>query len=181
MPELFRPGAHIPKGYTVCITSWENDGDDYDNNFIRGIQTKEEVNQLLHIMTWFSHREEDMGNEDIQHEEILERLHQGHIDGIFTPEFVNKHFDLELPAVDCTDEEFDDWLDSVVLNNGYNDVEDFIHQTLGYPVQYDSDFARMVERVHVYFFEEDLHIPDAPKPITTFDGAYRADKVDWKM
>ncbi|AWH14984.1 hypothetical protein [Aeromonas phage 50AhydR13PP] len=27
----FAPGAVIPEGYVIKITSWENDGDDYDD------------------------------------------------------------------------------------------------------------------------------------------------------
>jgi|AGFT01.1.fsa_nt_gi hypothetical protein len=43
MTDLFRSGTTIPKGYAVSITSWENDGDDYDTCHWTGLESKNEV------------------------------------------------------------------------------------------------------------------------------------------
>lgn len=183
MSELFRPGAVIPKGYTIAITSWENDGDDYDTVFVKGIPSKEIVNEVLHVLTWFSHANEDMGNEDIQHEEILDRLWDCIGNGTITKEFFDRFLaEVEFPVFG-TDEEHDDWLDRVAQAGGYDEVEEMVRGFMGYPVQYDSNFARMVEGVRIHHFEEDFKVPDMPKALAQFSGAWseRNSTKEWKL
>jgi|AGFS01.1.fsa_nt_gi hypothetical protein len=124
---------------------------------------------------------DDMGNDPIQHEEILSRLHTAYKADIISFEFIQKHLEIDMIAKDCTDEEWDNWLDSIVENDAYTCVEDFVRSICGCPVQYDYDHARMVERIDVYYFDNDIHIPAAPKPMQQFKGGYHDEKVEWKL
>lgn len=183
MSELFRPGAVIQKGYTVAITSWENDGDEYDTIFIKGLPSKDIVNQVLHVLKWFSHSTDDMGNEDIQHEEILDRLWNGIENGIITKEFFDRFLDeVEFPVIG-TDEDHDNWLDRVAQSGGYEEVENMVRGFNGYPVQYECNFARMVENVRIHYFEEDFKVPNMPPALVTFSGSWsdRKSTVEWKL
>lgn len=183
MSKLFKPGSVIQKGYTISITSWENDGDDYDDNFIKGLPDVYIVNEVLHVVKWFSHAADDMGNDDIAHEEILSRLWDCVQSGIITKEFFDRFLpDVEFPT-GSTDEEHDDWLDRVAQADGYEVVGDMVREFCGYPVQYEYDFARMVERVNVYYFDEDFKVPDMPGTVAKFDGSWgeRNSTKEWKL
>lgn len=183
MSNLFRPGAVIPKGYTIAITSWENDGDDYDTIYVKGLPTTDIVNEVLHVLKWFGHCSDDMGNEDIQHEEILDRLWNGIEDGIITKEFFDRFMgDIEFPVIG-DDEAHDDWLDRVAQNGGYEDVEDMVRGFLSYPMQYESNFARMLESVVIHHFEQEFKVPAMPPALTKFDASWseRGSNTVWKI
>lgn len=183
MSELFRAGTLIPKGFALAITSWENDGDDYKTLFIKGLQSKNITNEVLHVLGWFSHCRDDMGNDNIDHEEILTRLWSGIESGIITKEF----FDLFLEEVEFPvigdDYEHDNWLDRVAQSEGYEAVEEMVRNFCGIPEQYEMNHARMVENVKVHFFQEDFHVPDMPPAIAQFSGAWceRSKITEWKL
>lgn len=180
---LFLPGAVIPKGYTIAITSWENDGDDYDTIYIKGLPSESIVNEVLLVLKWFGHCHDDMGNENIQHEAILCRLWDCIENGTITKEFFDRFMgDVEFPVIG-TYKDQDDWLDRVASNGGYEEVEDMVRGFLSYPMQYESDFARMLERVVIHHFEEDFKVPNMPPELVKFDagwGKLNADK-EWKL
>ena len=70
-------GQVIPKGLAMAITTWENDADRYSTQMVYGLE-KEEINQVIHVLEWFSsngRRGEYLGNNDYNHEAILEKLH----------------------------------------------------------------------------------------------------------
>ena len=50
----------IPVGYRVTITSWENDGDNYQDTIHEG-QTKERVEYILELCKLFN-RDDELGN-----------------------------------------------------------------------------------------------------------------------
>ena len=179
---LFTPRRVIPAGYAVIVNTWENDGDDYGEYHILGIPDKAMVNQLLHVLQWFAHSSDDMGNEDIQHEEILDRLWNGIQHGFITSEFFKRYLDIEFP-VGSTDDDHDDWLDRIASTGGFAKVQSMVHKFLGFPVSYDIDFARMVENVEVRYFEQEYVVPALENPLASFDGSWQErHKVDpWKL
>lgn len=184
MSELFRPGTTIPKGYTLAVTSWENDGDHYDTIFIKGLEDKNIVNQVLHVLRWFSHARDDMGNDQIAHEEILCRLYDAYHAGVITEKYFNRFLcDVELPPLLNSDENFDEWLETVVKNEGYDEVADMVREFLGCAIEYDYDHARVVSDVRVYFFDTPFEVPPAPKHLINFDGSWknRADQSEWTI
>ena len=180
---LFKPGAVIPKGYTITITSWENDGDDYDTVYIKGLPTKDIVNEVLLVLKWFGHAYEDMGNDNIQHEEILDRLWYCIEGGTITKEFFDRFMgDVEFPVIG-DDQAHDDWLDRVAQSGGYDEVEDMVRGFCSYPMQYDHDFARMVEKAQIHYFAEDFKVPEMPPAIAEFDAGWgnRNRNKEWKL
>ena len=183
MADLFRPGTTVPKGYVLEIVSWENDGDDYDTCFVKGIDDISLLNELLVFVQWFAHSSNDMGNDDILHEEILSRLWDCIKKGTITEAFFARFLsDVEYPTIG-DDYAHDDWLDRVASSDGYSEVEDLVHSLIGYPVNYESNFARCVDNVRIYHFDQAFKVPDMPNPIKRISGAWseRANKEQWKL
>lgn len=178
MSDLFKSGSIIPLGYTVSVTTWENDGDDYTYQHIKGINNIELVKQFIFLLGWFSGSAADMGGGDMQHEEILTRLFDNYKDGKFSTEFIERFIDgKKLPELNCTDEEFEDWLDSCATDGVFTDIEEELHCLLGYPVNYDENYARVVSEVSVFYFEEEFIVPAAPEPIKKFSGKWNKDSI----
>lgn len=57
----------IPVGYTLEVLSWENDGDNYQNNKIV-VQTKEEVQKLVKLCKELFNGDGGIGNTDDEDE-----------------------------------------------------------------------------------------------------------------
>ncbi|AKY01997.1 hypothetical protein AU097_gp126 [Klebsiella phage JD18] len=173
-------GQVIPKGLAMAITTWENDADRYSTQMVYGLE-KEEINQVIHVLEWFSsngRRGEYLGNNDYNHEAILEKLHteQKYV----TPEFSKKFFGVDVPAYDCSDEEFDAYLDNHYSCS--NEVMYAIQAWLGNPIEYDYDFMRVFEKVEIFDIKEEIRIPDAPVAFhvgITYKQKESPLKVDW--
>lgn len=168
---MFAPGTVIKKGYTLSITSWENDGDDYDTKIVSEISDYHRLNEYLLVLGWFSHCADDMGGTHLDHQEMLTRLFDNYKNGKLTLEFISTFIESPFPSISSTEEDFEDWLDSIASE--YGDVEDRLHELLGYPVSYDTEYMRVVSKVEVHYFDEDFVVPDLPKPQFVFDGDWR--------
>lgn len=173
MSKLFVPGKTIPKGYALSITTWENDGDEYDTNVVTGL-TKEQVNEHLLVLGWFSHCANDLGGENLCYPDFLDRLFDNYKSGKLSLEFISTFTKSEFPAIDCSDVEQEIWAELL-----HPDIDsDRLYDLLGCSEYYDELYMRVVSNVTVHHFEEDLVIPNTPPPIAEFKGNW-AQKNDY--
>lgn len=178
---MFKPGQVIPQGYTVCVSSWENDADHPQQNYLFGL-TKDEVNDVLKFTSLFTHAMDDLCNDDITDEAIIELLMVKYHESEISAHFINKFFGLDTPPNEnCTDEEYYNYIKE---QSDHDDIMENLHSFLGTPVDYDYDFARVVSNVSVYFFPEGFTVPEMPPVLVKFDGSWQARSkgVDhWKI
>ncbi|QQV89594.1 hypothetical protein SJ_176 [Proteus phage SJ_PmiM] len=137
MKELI-PGLNIEPGYMIEISSWENDGDNYTKQYFYGL-SEEEVKMFAYILPFFKSQCNNVGcfgNEDFDdvEKDILDRLYIGLQTNKLTMEFIQKYF---TPS---------DLLNSLCL-------------VLGTGVEYDYDFVRVFEGMHVYEIENPITTP----------------------
>jgi len=179
MSKLFVPGTTIPKGYALSITTWENDGDEYDTNTVTGL-TKEQVNEYLLVLGWFAHCADDLAGEDLNCSDFLERLFEQYKSGKLSLEFISTFTNSEFPAIDCSDVEQEIWAELLHSSND-DDVYDRLHDILGRSEYYDESYMRVVCKVKVHHFEEEFVIPNTPPPISEFNGDWsqRNDYDGW--
>lgn len=158
----FKAGEVIPAGFAIGVTSWENDADDYQDNYLYNVPYRF-LPCWEELMKAFSSDGQDdgMGNEDwnpwllfdycVENEKI-------------TPEFTNFYLGFEIPTTE-SEEEYETLLDIFISKKQYI-AQDKIQKLLGTPVGYDSDFMRVAEKFIVYKIEEPIEIP-AFVPIKT--------------
>lgn len=158
-------GQYVPAGFSISVTSWENDGDDYRTETIHGL-TKNEVNDWIKVLSLFSHAVDDLGNNDYNAGQTFEAL----IESGISKQFALKHLGVELPSEDDSEEETQRMWDKFESNQ--YELMDKLQEVLSSPVQYDCDFMRMVDSVTVYEFEEEFTMPAAPEPLRDFDMSY---------
>lgn len=145
---LVETGSTIPKGYSVSVTSWENDGDHYHTTVHHGL-TEIQGKFLVAVAKLFKSRHNGsrwkyFGNGDIT-DIAVERIIEIVTEDFESNEEVLKLFDFDLLADDVDKYE----------------VAYFLQETLlGYPVEYDSDFCRVAETIKLYFLEEDFVVPE---------------------
>lgn len=132
-------GLDIKPGYMIEISSWENDGDNYTKQYFYGLR-EDEVKMFEYILPFFKSRCNNsvcFGNEEFidVEKDILDYLYSSLQTGKLTIDFVQKYF---TPT---------DLLNSIRL-------------ILGTGVDYDYDFIRVFEEMHVYEIEN--HITTQP-------------------
>jgi hypothetical protein len=179
MAKLFVPGTTIPKGYALSVTSWENDGDEYETHSISGL-SKEQVNEYLLVLGWFSHCADDLGGEDLTHSDFIERLFENYVYGKLSLEFISTFTNSEFPAIECSEAEYERWAESLYQSKP-DDVYDRLYDFLGCSEYYDESYMRVVSNVTVHHFEEEFVIPNTPPPIAEFNGDWsqRNDYDGW--
>lgn len=144
-------GQTIPKGYVIEIETLENDGDNYKTQTIFGVE-EQEIQQYKYILELFqgSHcnNRNKCGNSewDIVKDLIIAHIESGVKSGQLTPEFINKTLCIENLVEGDNDQEFE------LLCS--------LQELLGEPVEYDSDFIRVVSWVKLYIIEEEIQIPN---------------------
>ncbi|QQG32166.1 hypothetical protein CkP1_0149 [Citrobacter phage CkP1] len=157
-------GQKIPKGYAVSCVSWENDGDDYQENVIYAVNAR-------HILGWRAVAEcfvsdntdpNGMGNEDYSGDAFFEYCVE-HPE--ITAEFCAEVLGFIIPEGDYSEDEFDAHLEEFYQIQ-YKVMEK-IQKLIGIPVSYDYDFMRVAETFKIFYIEEDIVIPNAPIPIET--------------
>ena len=147
-------GQTIPKGYVIEIETGENDGDNYKTQTIFGVE-EQEIQQYKYILELFqgSHcnNRNKCGNSewDVVKDLVIAHIESGVKSGQLTSEFINKTLCIEN-------------LENLV--EGGNDQEFellcSLQELLGEPVEYDSDFMRVVSWVKLYIIEEEIQIPN---------------------
>lgn len=157
-------GQVIPRGFAISCTSWENDGDDYQENAIYNVKPSHTKCWLAVVKCFASNNTDPngMGNEDYSGDAFFEYCVE-HED--ITPEFCEEIFGFVLPHGDYTEDEFDARLEDFYQVQ-YKAMEK-IQKLIGVPVQYDYDFMRVAETFKLFYIIEDIVIPEAPTPITT--------------
>lgn len=161
-------GTVIPAGIAMSVTTWENDGDEYQTNTLYNL-TREEVQYWVNLLKWFTSNEQDLGNEDYNNSAFVERLFEEQ--EMLSPAITKKFFDIDVPALDAEDgEELDMYFE--LCDEKENDICDALQKVLGDPVQYDYDFCRVVDGIKIFDIKEDIVIPDAPKAEYFVDGSY---------
>jgi len=145
---LVETGSTIPKGYSVSVTSWENDGDHYSTIVHHGL-TEIQGKFLVAVAKLFKSRHNGgrgkyFGNGDIT-DTAVERIVE-----IVTEDFESNEEVLKLFNFDLLADDVDKY-----------EVVYFLQETLlSYPVEYDSDFCRVAETIKLYFLEEDFVVPE---------------------
>lgn len=162
-------GTVIPAGYMLEITTWENDADHYKTIFKTGLQTKEEVNQYLWVLSHCRSSQSrsgnnGFGNEDYDKFNFNEFLENSINDGKLTLEFANKVFYYEPYDEAKKDYPIDEY-DQLLA----------IQDLLGDPVEYDYDFIRVCENISVRYLAEPIAIPE-PSLVETFNLDYWTSK-----
>ena len=148
-------GQTIPKGYVIEIETWENDGDNYKTQTIFGVE-EQEIQQYKYILELFqgSHcnNRDKCGNSewDKVQDLIIVHIESGVKSGQLTPEFLDKVLGIE--NLETLIEEGDDKQEFELLCS--------LQELLGEPVEYDSDFMRVVSWVKLYIIEEEIQIPN---------------------
>ena len=148
-------GQTIPKGYVIEIETLENDGDNYKTQTIFGVE-EQEIQQYKYILELFqgSHcnNRDKCGNSewDKVQDLIIVHIESGVKSGQLTPEFLDKVLGIE--NLETLIEEGDDKQEFELLCS--------LQELLGEPVEYDSDFMRVVSWVKLYIIEEEIQIPN---------------------
>ena len=158
-----RFGQTIPKGYAVSCVSWENDGDDYQENVIYAVDARH-VSGWCAVAKCFASDNSDpngMGNEDYSGDAFFEYCVENEE---ITPEFCSEVLGFVIPEGDYTEDEFDARLED--FYQVQYKVMDKIQELIGIPVGYDIDFMRVAETFKLFYIEEDIVIPKAPEAIT---------------
>ncbi|AIZ01924.1 hypothetical protein VR5_137 [Escherichia phage vb_EcoM-VR5] len=143
-------GQTIPKGYVIEIETWENDGDNYKTQTIFGVE-EQEIQQYKYILELFqgSHcnNRNKCGNSewDVVKHLIIAHIESGVKSGQLTPDFINKTLCIENLVDGDNGQEFE--------------LMCSLQELLGEPVEYDSDFMRVVSWVKLYIIEEEIQIP----------------------
>lgn len=144
-------GQTIPKGYVIEIETGENDGDNYKTQTIFGVE-EQEIQQYKYILELFqgSHcnNRNKCGNSewDVVKDLVIAHIESGVKSGQLTSEFINKTLCIENLVEGGNDQEFE------LLCS--------LQELLGEPVEYDSDFMRVVSWVKLYIIEEEIQIPN---------------------
>jgi hypothetical protein len=140
-----------PAGYQIRVTTWENDGDDYETNIISGL-TYEDAKFYQELSNLFTSRNNPklgggMGNEDQDAEGLkiaLEEVLENH------PKISDN---LKLEIEDAKSED-----DAIYA---------FFYEFLNDPVQYDYGFCRVAESFKVFYLPDAILIEyDEPDEIT---------------
>ncbi|AIZ02495.1 hypothetical protein AVV67_gp293 [Escherichia phage vB_EcoM_VR25] len=147
-------GQTIPKGYVIEIETWENDGDNYKTQTIFGVE-EQEIQQYKYILELFqgSHCNypDKCGNSewDVVKDLVIAHIESGVKSGQLTSEFINKTLCIEN-------------LENLVEGDNDQEFELLysLQELLGEPVEYDSDFMRVVSWVKLYIIEEEIQIPN---------------------
>jgi len=158
--DLFKD-SHIPPGYMITVTTWENDADNYKTEAMSGIKTKEDVAFFIDFLDRFKMAKPEHA-EDQYYELGNDWLKEDVIYGLLET-LAHRH-----PNV--SDDVRQEWLE--YYDPQYIEVastEQF-PQLLSFPVEetyrYDQPhFCRLVEAVQVYFIPEKINdLSDEFKP-----------------
>lgn len=150
------PGEVIPAGYTVQVTSWENDGDDYKYRTIHGL-TKAEVQQFLNIAPYFysgCNDKQNFGNDDFN-EGIINFVAQNYLEDKISTDLAKRLFGIDF-AVHSAEELAEDCNFS---SSELADVVMAIQKWLGTPEQYEDDFIRVFQAATVHYVPEEIKVP----------------------
>lgn len=151
-------GETIPKGYILEVTSWENDGDDYDTIQKRGASF-ELIDVVTRLFPLFKckHNRPDKGFGNTSEGEV------DNWDLVEASWFALKDLDKELvyKVLGCDilslDFESEDDISNEVIDNFGSKIKDFVRNHItGYSEFYDF---RVAEQLKVYFLKEDVIIP----------------------
>lgn len=127
----------INKGYTLTVTSWENDGDNY-NTLSKTVATKEEAKVWYNMMEVCSSA--NLGNECDEFDEDQKEA---------ITEFMNSNHEALMSQEDWDEiEDYDD-LETWFL--------DFVNELLGVSEYY---LCRVVESVVITYSPEDIYLEE---------------------
>ncbi|BEH88054.1 hypothetical protein [Klebsiella phage phiKp_21] len=150
-------GSTIKAGYTVSVTTWENDGDNYQTNDIVGL-SKEDAKMFIDTLPIFksvNSKKKGLGNKELNINQYLGKFEDLINNNIITVSFAEKYFGYINPNSDYDEDEQQDT------------IIEALSEILGYPVEYDYGFIRVVEKVQVLYFDEDIVIPSGLKVDTS--------------
>jgi len=140
---LVETGSIIPKGYSVAITSWENDGDHYNTVNQHGLSYEQAVFLVSVAKLYTSNKYGNKEFNDFVIDDMLELVEKSEI-----KEEVLKL--LSLYNIDLYNEELDSYC-----------VLEFIQSCiLGNPVEYDYEFCRVFSDAEIFLIEEDFIVPE---------------------
>lgn len=149
-------GDHVSSGYVIQVTSWENDGDDYETNEIQEL-TLDEVEYFKQVLPLFASinnggSDVSYGNDDFNEGLIFDIANL--IDsGKITEEFSIKHLGIHLNYAEILENTGE------VAGVSVGSIITKLHKFLGVPANYDYDFIRVVEKYSVLRFSESFTIP----------------------
>lgn len=152
----FAPGTVIPEGYVIKITSWENDGDDYDDVIHTGRPMKD-IEFFEKIKPIFSSchdgKNKGYGNRD---------YNPGMAADLFEIFVENMHLSLQFKHyLGLTPDMYDpldgDYTNSFSHDNFCKMVKENI---TGYAKQYDFDFIREVESIEIEYNPSEYVVPE---------------------
>lgn len=150
-------GSTIKSGYTVSVTTWENDGDNYQTNDIVGL-SKEDAKMFIDTLPIFksvNSKKKGLGNKELNINQYLGKFEDLINNNIITVSFAEKYFGYINPN---SDYDKDEQQDTII---------EALSEILGYPVEYDYGFIRVFEKVQVLYFDEDTVIPSGSKVDTS--------------
>lgn len=152
-------GETIPKGYILEVTSWENDGDDYDTIQKRGVSTGlvDVVTKLFPLFKSKHSRNDRTGFGNTSENEV------DNWDLVEASWFALKELDKQIVyrVLGCDimslDFESDDDISDEVIEDIGDKLKDFVRSNItGYSEYYDF---RVAEQLKVYYLSEDVIIP----------------------
>lgn len=132
--------ANIKPGYQLHITTWENDGDNYNTIITSGL-SKEDVVFLVDLANCFG-RNSNIGNEWVRDEDLREVLEK----------VLTKH-----PSISSDmSEEWREAMEDFEEDSYY--ARDLLREhVLSTPGEgYGGDFCRIVENIKVYYFPNEV-------------------------
>ena len=150
-------GTVIPAGYLVKVTTWENDGDDYDTCLVSGL-TEQEKDFLVYIIPLFKSAHvfpgevAGYGNEDATFALMAGVVEIAEANG--TQAQVQRFFNMS-----C--EEIIEYID----DDCEDAIDDFMQEAqafLSIPMSYDDTFVRVVETVEVVYLDKEIVFPTIP-------------------
>ena len=153
-------GTVIPAGFVMSFLTWENDADDYRSNQLMGLDHRE-VEYLTRIVPLFAskncHRNKGYGNSEFGENLVFALIEKTQDD---ERDLLDKFFAIKVPAGFDGSEDFDNYDEDDVLLK--------IYEIVGYPVQYDYGFVRVMDTVEVYEFANEFVLPKLPESKVVF-------------
>lgn len=150
-------GQTIKSGYMIKVAAWENDGDNYTYNVIKGLTKKEVAFYQEWLMGYISQSMGGMGNESFDFIKAMKHLFK--LRDKYMIE-IDSQLDIDLYDVDDIDLALDD-KNFVEYNTDL--LYNAIYGILGEPVRYENGFIRVFENIEIYHVKDDIIIPKIKK------------------
>ncbi|QBX32819.1 hypothetical protein Asfd1_193 [Aeromonas phage Asfd_1] len=151
----FAPGTVIPEGYIFKITTWENDGDDYDDIIHVGRPMKD-IEFFEKIKPIFKSRHgkyKGYGNNDYN-PEMAADLFEIFAENMHLAAQFEYYLGLTPNMYDTGDEDYTNLFN-------HEDFCEMVQENItGYAKQYDCDFIRVVESIEVQYNPSEYVVPE---------------------